>query len=57
MSRFPLTKKLLLIVLDGWGHSEDEEYNAGIDMQEMIDEMVKKVDEVVKNKEKEIMEV
>ncbi|HDQ45419.1 MAG TPA: ribosome recycling factor [bacterium] len=37
--------------------SEDEEYNAGIDVQEMTDEFVGKVDEVVKLKEIEIMEV
>jgi ribosome recycling factor len=37
--------------------SEDEEYNAGIDVQTMTDDYVKKVDEVVKVKEKEIMEV
>ena len=37
--------------------SEDEEYNAGIDIQKMTDEYVKKIDEVVKVKEKEIMEV
>jgi 2,3-bisphosphoglycerate-independent phosphoglycerate mutase len=28
MSRMPLAKKLLLVVLDGWGHSEVREYNA-----------------------------
>ncbi len=37
--------------------SEDEEYNAGIDIQNMTDDYVKKIDEVVKVKEKEIMEV
>ena len=37
--------------------SEDEEYNGGIDIQELTDEYVKKIDEVVKSKETEIMEV
>ena len=37
--------------------SEDEEYNAGIDVQEMTDEFVKKVDDLVKAKETEVMEV
>ena len=37
--------------------SEDEEYNAGIDMQEMTDKYVEKIDEVLKAKETEIMEV
>lgn len=37
--------------------SEDEEYNAGIDIQEMTDKYVKKIDEVIAKKEKEVMEV
>ncbi|NQT25957.1 ribosome recycling factor [candidate division KSB1 bacterium] len=37
--------------------SEDEEYNAGIDMQEITDTYIKKIDEVAKAKEIEIMEV
>lgn len=37
--------------------SEDEEYNAGIDMQELTDEYIKKIDEMIKIKEEEIMEV
>jgi ribosome recycling factor len=37
--------------------SEDEEYNAGIDIQEITDAYIKKVDEVAKAKEIEIMEV
>lgn len=37
--------------------SEDEEYNAGIDVQELTDEYVKKIDEVIQAKEAEIMEV
>ena len=37
--------------------SEDEEYNGGIDIQELTDEYVKKIDEVVKSKQTEIMEV
>ena len=37
--------------------SEDEEYNAGIDMQELTDEYIKKIDEIIKIKEDEIMEV
>lgn len=28
MSSFPRTKKLLLVILDGWGHSEETEFNA-----------------------------
>ena len=36
--------------------SEDEEYNAGIDIQELTDDFVKKIDEVIAAKEKEIME-
>ncbi|MGA1822552.1 MAG: 2,3-bisphosphoglycerate-independent phosphoglycerate mutase [Thermoplasmatota archaeon] len=28
MSKFPRTDKLLLMILDGWGHSEEKEYNA-----------------------------
>ena len=37
--------------------SEDEEYNGGIDIQEQTDEYVKKIDESIKAKEIEIMEV
>jgi ribosome recycling factor len=37
--------------------SEDEEYNAGIDFQKVTDEFVKKIEEVIKSKEKEILEV
>lgn len=37
--------------------SEDEEYNGGIDIQKLTDEFVKKIDEVAKSKETEIMEV
>jgi len=37
--------------------SEDEEYNSGIDFQKITDEYVKKIEEVIKVKEKEIMEV
>ena len=37
--------------------SEDEEYNGGIDIQELTDSYVKKIDEKVALKEKEIMEV
>ena len=36
--------------------SEDEEYNGGIDIQELTDDYVKKIDEVIAAKEKEIME-
>ena len=37
--------------------SEDEEYNAGIDIQELTDKYTEKIDEVIKAKETEIMEV
>lgn len=37
--------------------SEDEEYNGGIDLQEMTDEYIKKIDESITSKEAEIMEV
>ncbi len=37
--------------------SEDEEYNTGIDIQEYTDSHIKKIDEAVKAKEEEIMEV
>lgn len=37
--------------------SEDEEYNGGIDVQELTDEYIKKIDEVISKKEVEIMEV
>jgi ribosome recycling factor len=37
--------------------SEDEENNAGIDIQGLTDEFVKKIDDLMKAKEKEVMEV
>ena len=37
--------------------SEDEEYNAGIDVQELTDKYIKEIDEVIEAKEKEVMEV
>ncbi len=37
--------------------SEDEEFNAGIDIQEFTDDYVNKIDEAVKAKEGEVMEV
>ena len=37
--------------------SEDEEYNGGIDIQELTDDFVKKIDELIGAKEEEIMEV
>ena len=37
--------------------SEDEEYNGGIDVQELTDEFIKEIDELLKMKETEIMEV
>jgi ribosome recycling factor len=37
--------------------SEDEENNAGIDVQQLTDEYVKKIDDLMKAKEKEVMEV
>ncbi len=37
--------------------SEDEEYNGGIDIQELTDKYIKKIDEKCKAKEEEIMEV
>ncbi len=37
--------------------SEDEEYNGGIDIQELIDNIIKKIDEMIQAKETEIMEV
>lgn len=37
--------------------SEDEEYNAGIDIQEYTDSYIKKIDEAVKTKEEEVLEV
>ena len=37
--------------------SEDEEYNGGIDVQELTDEFIKKIDELIDGKETEIMEV
>jgi len=37
--------------------SEDEENNAGIDIQEVTDDYIKKIDDMVKAKEKEVMEV
>jgi dsDNA-specific endonuclease/ATPase MutS2 len=36
--------------------SEDEEYNAGIDIQELTDQYIKKIDEAIRIKEIEIME-
>ena len=37
--------------------SEDEEYNGGIDIQELTDDFIKQIDDLIKAKEKEIMEV
>lgn len=37
--------------------SEDEEYNGGIDLQELTDEYIEKIDELISSKESEIMEV
>lgn len=37
--------------------SEDEEYNGGIDIQELTDDFIKKIDEMIGSKEEEIMEV
>lgn len=37
--------------------SEDEEYNGGIDIQELTDDFIKKIDELIGAKEEEIMEV
>lgn len=37
--------------------SEDEESNASIDIQELTDDYVKRIDEMMKAKEKEVMEV
>ena len=37
--------------------SEDEEFNGGIDIQKVTDEYVKLIDEALKSKEEEIMEV
>jgi ribosome recycling factor len=37
--------------------SEDEEYNGGIDAQELTDVYIKKIDEILEAKEEEIMEV
>jgi ribosome recycling factor len=37
--------------------SEDEEYNGGIDIQKLTDEITKQIDEVIQSKEQEIMEV
>ncbi len=37
--------------------SEDEEYNGGIDIQELTDKYIEKIDETIAAKEKEIMEV
>jgi ribosome recycling factor len=37
--------------------SEDEEYNGGIDIQELTDDHIKKIDEMIRLKEKDIMEV
>jgi len=37
--------------------SEDEEYNGGIDVQELTDNYVQKIDGLIKAKEEELMEV
>ncbi len=37
--------------------SEDEEYNGGIDMQELTDEFIKNIDEAIAAKEEELMVV
>jgi len=37
--------------------SEDEEYNGGIDIQNLTDEFIKNVDDVISSKEEEIMEI
>ena len=37
--------------------SEDEEYNAGIDIQDLTDKYIKTIDEAISAKESEIMEV
>lgn len=37
--------------------SEDEEANAGIDIQKLTDDYIKKIEEMVKSKEKEVMEL
>ena len=37
--------------------SEDEEYNGGIDIQGLTDDIIKKIDEMIQAKETEIMEV
>ena len=37
--------------------SEDEQYNGGIDVQEMTDDFIKQIDKLSEAKEKEIMEV
>ena len=37
--------------------SEDEEFNGGIDIQKVTDEYVKLIDDALKSKEEEIMEV
>ena len=37
--------------------SEDEEYNGGIDAQELTDKYIEKIDALIKAKEEEIMEV
>lgn len=37
--------------------SEDEEYNGGIDTQELTDKFIEKIDESIKAKEKELMEI
>ena len=37
--------------------SEDEEYNGGIDMQELTDKYITMIDDAIKSKEKELMEI
>ena len=37
--------------------SEDEEYNGSIDLQELTDEYIEKIDESISSKESEVMEV
>jgi len=37
--------------------SEDEESNAGIDIQELTDKYIQKIDDIIHSKEKEVMEV
>jgi ribosome recycling factor len=37
--------------------SEDEESNATIDVQKLTDGFIRKIDDMIKSKEKEVMEV